>query len=97
MATGTTTLAEKAQRAAHSLSVTAVNPKAFVVDVYEALAARGDVARGELVNFKHWLVAMHRRGILTLSRCDMAPAFDPIKVEASTTKWWDSEFHFIEG
>lgn len=91
------TLAEKVIKAAHSMSVTAVNQKAFVSDVYAALVASGDVADGCLDDFKAFCVAMHRRGVLTLSRCDLVPAFDQQKVKASTTRYWGSEFHFIRG
>lgn len=89
------TLVEKAIRVARGVSVGSVNPKAFISDVLVELERSGDVARGESGNFKRWLVEMHRRGELSLCRCDLVPAYSLEKVRLSEVRHLGAEFHFI--
>lgn len=89
------TLVEKVIRVARGVSVGSMNPKAFVSDVLRELERSGDVAQGECVNFKRWLVEMHRRGELRLCRCDLAPAYPEEKVRLSEVRHLGAEFHFI--
>lgn len=44
---------------------------------------------------KEMLVAAHRAGYLTLSRCDLTPAYDRAVIQASHTTYLNAEFHFI--
>ena len=64
--------------------------KVFISSVFEEINVKMN-----LDTFKTILVELNRMGLIRLSRCDMAYAFNRETVLKSETKHMSSTFHFI--
>ena len=69
--------------------------KVFISRVWETLQQQHPDLKLTLGDFKQRLVSLNQQQLLTLSRADMAHAFNPEDVSASEVNHLNSTFHFI--
>lgn len=68
--------------------------KVFISHIFRKLLEEGAVA-ADANAFKDRLVAVHRGGLLSLSRADLVGAMDPKDVESSEARYLGATFHFV--
>jgi hypothetical protein len=68
--------------------------KVFISHIFRKLLEGGAVVADSNV-FKERLVAVHRDGLLSLSRADLVGAMDPKDVASSEARYLGATFHFV--
>ncbi len=68
--------------------------KVFISHIFRKLLEEGAV-EADSDAFKDRLVAVHRGGLLSLSRADLVGAMDPKDVDSSEARYLGATFHFV--
>lgn len=69
--------------------------KVFISHVWQQMELDGTTSGMDLKQFKHHLALANNKGLISLSRADLAYAMDQHAVSASETSYLNSIFHFI--
>ena len=69
--------------------------KVFISEVWRVVSRDPRIGAYTIEQFKNWLVAAQRDGVLQLARADLVGAMDPRLVRESEIQSLGSTFHFV--